>query len=462
MTWAGATWLAFRGGRSDRLRIVLTVASTAVAAVFVLLAGAVVTEPDPMSGTVYANFQLWTEDGLRGGTVFALALLCLPFLAFAAQCSRIGAPARERRFEDLARLGATRRELRRVTAIESGLASPGRRPRAAALRPARPRRRDGGWPRLRLPRRQRHPRRHGVDGRRPPPADRPGADLVGRRPRPRPPAPPRDPVLLRRRGPPGATWRQRPPPRRTAGTVRSPPRAAPRHPPRSSRRHGAGRRSSHRGGPPRGAGLRLGAPRSPASSPWRRGRLAVGPGARPAARRPADVPARERRGASRSRCSSAASSGGRARAAVRRPGDERAAGGRRRLLRADLRPRARRPRAGDGGQRARAARRRGRGGRRAAPQPRHRRRRRGAARGHRPVRGPRGRRAGRARGGRDDVGRRAPRVVLRPRASRSSAASGSETWWRSRRRLALAALVAALATLALPASTDVSEARVPA
>lgn len=125
MTWAGATWLAFRGGRSDRLRIVLTVVSTAVAAVFVLLAGAVVTEPDPMSGTVYANFQLWTEPGLRGGTVFALALLCLPFLAFAAQCSRIGAPARERRFEDLARLGATRRELRRVTAIESGLAAVG-------------------------------------------------------------------------------------------------------------------------------------------------------------------------------------------------------------------------------------------------------------------------------------------------------------------------------------------------
>ncbi|QKE85707.1 FtsX-like permease family protein [Arthrobacter sp. NEB 688] len=125
MTWAGATWLAFRGGRSDRLRIVLTVASTAVAAVFVLLAGAVVTSPDPMSGTVYANVGLWTEPGLRGGTVFALALLCLPFLAFAAQCSRIGAPARERRFEDLARLGATRRELRRVIAIEGGLASVG-------------------------------------------------------------------------------------------------------------------------------------------------------------------------------------------------------------------------------------------------------------------------------------------------------------------------------------------------
>lgn len=125
MTWAGATWLAFRGGRSDRLRIVLTVASTAVAAVFVLLAGAVVTPWDPASGAAYSNVELWTQDGLRGGTVLALALLCLPFLAFAAQCSRIGAPARERRFEDLARLGATRRELRRVAAIESGLASVG-------------------------------------------------------------------------------------------------------------------------------------------------------------------------------------------------------------------------------------------------------------------------------------------------------------------------------------------------
>ncbi|MBM6401973.1 FtsX-like permease family protein [Phycicoccus sonneratiae] len=123
MTWSGATWLAFRGGRSDRLRIVLTVASVAVAAVFVILAGAVVAPDDLHSTTVYSNAVLWTESGLKGGTVLALALLCLPFLAFAAQCSRIGAPARERRLADLARLGATPAELRRLVALEAGIAS---------------------------------------------------------------------------------------------------------------------------------------------------------------------------------------------------------------------------------------------------------------------------------------------------------------------------------------------------
>ncbi|MGG5259417.1 FtsX-like permease family protein [Phycicoccus avicenniae] len=124
MTWAGATWLAFRGGRSDRLRIVLTVASTALAAVLVLLAGAVATPPGS-EPSFYSNPTLWNEEGLRGGTVFALALLCLPFLAFAAQCSRIGAPERQRRLEDLARLGTTPHELRRVVALEAGIAAAG-------------------------------------------------------------------------------------------------------------------------------------------------------------------------------------------------------------------------------------------------------------------------------------------------------------------------------------------------
>lgn len=124
MTWRSALWLAFRGGRSDRLRIVLTVASTSVATVLVVLAGAVATPPGTLQGN-YANPELWTEEGLRGGTVFALGLLCLPFLAFAAQCSRVGAPARERRLGDLARLGATPHELRRLTALEAGVASAG-------------------------------------------------------------------------------------------------------------------------------------------------------------------------------------------------------------------------------------------------------------------------------------------------------------------------------------------------
>ncbi len=122
MTWRTALWLAFRGGRSDRLRIVLTSGATAVATVLLLLAAVVLTPAGP-DHAPYANPVLWTERGLAGGTALALVLVCLPFLAFAGQCSRIGAPARERRFEDLARLGATSADLRRLGALESGVAS---------------------------------------------------------------------------------------------------------------------------------------------------------------------------------------------------------------------------------------------------------------------------------------------------------------------------------------------------
>ena len=121
MTWGVAFWLAFRGGRSDRLRIALTAASSALATVFVVLAGAIVA-PDADPPGWYPN-PLWTDPGLRGGLLVAVGLLCLPPLALAAQCSRVGAPARDRRYADLALVGTTRTELRRLAALEAGVAS---------------------------------------------------------------------------------------------------------------------------------------------------------------------------------------------------------------------------------------------------------------------------------------------------------------------------------------------------
>ncbi|MBM6402778.1 hypothetical protein JQN72_00775 [Phycicoccus sp. CSK15P-2] len=123
MTWPTALWLALRGGRSDRLRVLLTVAATSLASLLVLLAVAVTTPGDPERMSPYANDGLWSNRDLTPGAVLGIGLVALPFLAFAAQCSRVGGPARDRRFLDLERLGTSRRELRRLAALESGVAS---------------------------------------------------------------------------------------------------------------------------------------------------------------------------------------------------------------------------------------------------------------------------------------------------------------------------------------------------
>lgn len=121
MTWRTSLWLAFRGGHSDRLRIVLTADATALATVFLLLAAAVVAPRTDRSW--YSVLGLWDDPGMVPGVVFALVLLCLPPLALAVQCGRVGAPARDRRFADLARMGASAGDRRRLAALEAGVAS---------------------------------------------------------------------------------------------------------------------------------------------------------------------------------------------------------------------------------------------------------------------------------------------------------------------------------------------------
>ncbi len=113
-------WLAVRGGRTDLVRIVLTAAGSAAATVFMLAAAAVIwIGPDdgPYSS------QLLSEPGLHQGIVAALVLLCIPVLAFVGHCSRIGAPARDRRLAAFRLSGATPRDVVRIVGAETGLAA---------------------------------------------------------------------------------------------------------------------------------------------------------------------------------------------------------------------------------------------------------------------------------------------------------------------------------------------------
>ena len=62
-------------------------------------------------------------EGLHTGVIVTFVLLCIPLLVFVGQCSRIGAPARDRRLAALRMAGATPSDVTRVAAAESGLAA---------------------------------------------------------------------------------------------------------------------------------------------------------------------------------------------------------------------------------------------------------------------------------------------------------------------------------------------------
>ncbi len=120
LSWAGALWLALKGGRSDVVRIALTAAGSAVGTLALLSAATVISigpEDGPYSTRVLA------EPGLHQGVVAALVLLCIPVLTFVGQCSRIGAPARDRRLAAIRLAGGTPRDVTRVACGETGLAA---------------------------------------------------------------------------------------------------------------------------------------------------------------------------------------------------------------------------------------------------------------------------------------------------------------------------------------------------
>lgn len=110
--------LALAGSRVDVVRMVLT-ASGAALATLALASALTIAAIRPSSGPYTSD--LLNQGGLHPGVVIALVGLCVPVLALLAQCSRIGAPARDRRLAAMRLGGATPTQVGRIVAVEAGL-----------------------------------------------------------------------------------------------------------------------------------------------------------------------------------------------------------------------------------------------------------------------------------------------------------------------------------------------------
>ncbi|WP_144118581.1 FtsX-like permease family protein [Catellatospora sichuanensis] len=112
--------LALAGTRTDRLRVVLTAVTAALATGMLL--GAATLLPTGSLDHRYQVILFDYSDG-RQATAFLLLVVCVPVLALAAQAGRIGAPARHRRLAALRLAGATPRQVTAVAAAETGAAA---------------------------------------------------------------------------------------------------------------------------------------------------------------------------------------------------------------------------------------------------------------------------------------------------------------------------------------------------
>lgn len=114
-------WQLTRGSdRREWWRVWLTAAGAALATGFAQ-AAAVVTSLDGQYAVGLAH-GLLDQPGQRHGVVFALLLLLVPVLGFLGQSARIGAVHRDRRLAGLRLAGATPWQVRRIAALETGLA----------------------------------------------------------------------------------------------------------------------------------------------------------------------------------------------------------------------------------------------------------------------------------------------------------------------------------------------------
>ncbi|MFJ3439851.1 ABC transporter permease [Streptomyces sp. NPDC086081] len=114
-------WQLTRGsGRGEWWRIALTAAGAALATGFALTAAALAA----LRGTyrVPVAHGLLDQPGTRSGVIVGLLLLLVPVLGFLGQCARIGAVHRDRRLAGLRLAGATPWQVRRIAALETGLA----------------------------------------------------------------------------------------------------------------------------------------------------------------------------------------------------------------------------------------------------------------------------------------------------------------------------------------------------
>ncbi|MDN5893668.1 MAG: hypothetical protein L0H93_06535 [Nocardioides sp.] len=118
--WAALVWLAARTGRTDRVRISATAVVSGVTTVFALAAVAVINiggNDGPYSS------DLLMQPGLRVGVALGLIVFVALLLVLTAQCARIGAPARDRRFATYRLAGATPYDVTRIAGVETALAS---------------------------------------------------------------------------------------------------------------------------------------------------------------------------------------------------------------------------------------------------------------------------------------------------------------------------------------------------
>ena len=123
MTPATTVKLALTGGRSDHLRIGLTMAASTLGTVLGLAAINVLL----IGGSEQGRYRsaVLDQSGLHAGVLAAILGLLVPLVLFVGQCSRLGAPARDRRLAAFRMAGATPAEVRLIAAAETGLATIG-------------------------------------------------------------------------------------------------------------------------------------------------------------------------------------------------------------------------------------------------------------------------------------------------------------------------------------------------
>ncbi|MEV5434846.1 FtsX-like permease family protein [Streptomyces sp. NPDC052682] len=114
-------WLLTHGSdRGEWWRITLTATGAALATGFALAAATLASVRGSHRAPVGAG--LLDEPGTRAGVIVGLLLLLVPVLGFLGQCARIGAVHRDRRLAGLRLAGASPWQVRRIAALETGLA----------------------------------------------------------------------------------------------------------------------------------------------------------------------------------------------------------------------------------------------------------------------------------------------------------------------------------------------------
>ncbi|MFD5404025.1 ABC transporter permease [Streptomyces griseorubiginosus] len=114
-------WLLTRGSdRREWWRVGLTALGAALATGFALAAAALASLQGQYAVSLGAG--LLDQPGTRSGVIVTLLLLLVPVLGFLGQCARIGAVHRDRRLAALRLAGATPAQVRRISALETGLA----------------------------------------------------------------------------------------------------------------------------------------------------------------------------------------------------------------------------------------------------------------------------------------------------------------------------------------------------